>query len=200
MQTAGWVYLLMNPSMNGLIKIGKTTRDPDDRVQELSGVTGVPTPFVLVYKSYFQNCHDAEAYIHTSLETQNYRIANNREFFSAPVETGINAIIEASKHFATTGSDHSIECDQPESYASKTSVYEDIMQTGDNCYYGLGDAIQNTRQALKHYMQAYKLGSPDACLALGKIYSIEKDYADEMKAIDFFNEGVRRGLGECYAD
>jgi hypothetical protein len=199
MQEAGWVYLLMNPSMSGLIKIGKTTRDPDDRVQELSGVTGVPTPFVLVYKAFFNNCHDAESYIHTLLETQEYRLSNNREFFTAPIDVGINAIMKAKEYFGAA-CEHPEDIDQAVTDTDSSDVYIDIIRAGDECNYGIGDTIQNTGQALKHYMNAYKLGAPEACLPIGKIFSTEKGYVDEKKAIDFFNEGIRRGVGECYAE
>ena len=127
MQEAGWVYLLMNPSMSGLIKIGKTTRDPDDRVQELSGVTGVPTPFVLVYKAFFANCHDAESYIHTLLETQEYRLSSNREFFTAPIDVGINAIMKAKEYF-DVACEKTVNIDQIEINTDSSDIYIDIIK------------------------------------------------------------------------
>lgn len=45
----GYVYILSNPSMPGLLKIGMTRFDPTRRVQELSSATGVPTQFQLIY-------------------------------------------------------------------------------------------------------------------------------------------------------
>ena len=49
MSDKGYVYVLVNPSMEGYVKIGKTKRKPEVRVQELSQATGVPTPFILAY-------------------------------------------------------------------------------------------------------------------------------------------------------
>ena len=49
---AGYIYALINPSLEGLVKIGKTTRDPTDRVRELSSSTAAPTPFVLAFDVY----------------------------------------------------------------------------------------------------------------------------------------------------
>ncbi len=57
---SGYIYILINPSMVGLVKIGKTTRDHKDRVNELSSATGVPTPFILIYQEYFDDCSTAE--------------------------------------------------------------------------------------------------------------------------------------------
>lgn len=45
----GIVYVLTNPAMPGLVKIGMTTRDNlDARMRELYG-TGVPVPFECKY-------------------------------------------------------------------------------------------------------------------------------------------------------
>lgn len=47
----GHIYILVNPSMEGLVKIGKTTRDPESRARELSQATGVPTPFYVAFST-----------------------------------------------------------------------------------------------------------------------------------------------------
>jgi hypothetical protein len=44
-QDAGYVYVLTNRAMPGLVKLGFTTRSPAERAQELSASTGVPAPF-----------------------------------------------------------------------------------------------------------------------------------------------------------
>ncbi|MBA3017886.1 MAG: hypothetical protein FP811_07035, partial [Desulfobacteraceae bacterium] len=47
----GWIYILTNPSLQeNLIKIGKTSRTPEERAKELSAPTGVPAEFEIVYK------------------------------------------------------------------------------------------------------------------------------------------------------
>ena len=46
----GWVYALINRSYDGLVKIGKTTRHPSERAEELSSASGVPTPFTVAFK------------------------------------------------------------------------------------------------------------------------------------------------------
>ena len=40
----GWVYILTNEAMPGLVKIGYTMNDPAIRAEELSSDTGVPLP------------------------------------------------------------------------------------------------------------------------------------------------------------
>ena len=80
MSDPGYIYVLINPSMQGLVKIGKTTREPSDRAKELSAVTGIPTTFILVFDQYFDDCSRAEEYIHSLLERKNYRVSSNKEF------------------------------------------------------------------------------------------------------------------------
>lgn len=80
----GFVYILSNPSMPGLLKIGKTTRDVGQRASEL-WQTGVPTPFVVEREFYSPNCDELEARAHE--EFSEFRVSQGREFFrSNPAE------------------------------------------------------------------------------------------------------------------
>ena len=90
--TVGYIYVMINPSLEGMVKIGKTTRDPKERVKELSSATGVPTPFILVFHKQFKDCHYTEKAIHQYLESNGYRISDNREFFKIPVTDAINIV------------------------------------------------------------------------------------------------------------
>lgn len=95
---AGFVYLLINASMPGMVKIGRTTRDPENRIEELSKATGVPTPFILVYKEFFSDCINAESVIHEMLEDKGYRLSPNREFFTVPIPNAISIIQNTSEN------------------------------------------------------------------------------------------------------
>ena len=87
----GYVYVLTNPSMPGLVKVGKTTTTPNQRMSELHS-TGVPTPFELECSISIKNCHDAERAAHKVL---NYcRESNNREFFRISANQAIEKILE----------------------------------------------------------------------------------------------------------
>lgn len=89
----GFVYILSNPTMPGLLKIGMTRFDPSRRVQELSSATGVPTPFNLVYYREFSNCVVAETEIHSILASKGLRYNNQREFFSIDTVAAINILL-----------------------------------------------------------------------------------------------------------
>lgn len=99
MNDSGYVYVLMNPSLKNMVKIGKTTREPEERAKELSAATGIPTPFIVVYSCLFESCTEAESFVHTYLESNGFRVASNREFFEIPINLGIDAVIKAKEHF-----------------------------------------------------------------------------------------------------
>jgi hypothetical protein len=65
---AGYLYILTNPSLGNTIKVGKTRRNPRDRIDQLSSSTAIPTPFVLAFDAYVEDCDQAEAYVHSRLE------------------------------------------------------------------------------------------------------------------------------------
>jgi hypothetical protein len=63
----GHVYILLNASIPGLLKIGMTARAPEERARELSQGTGVPAPFSVAYSEEVPDCQAAEALIHARL-------------------------------------------------------------------------------------------------------------------------------------
>ena len=82
----GIVYLLTNPVMPGLVKIGMTTReDIDSRMRELYS-TGVPVPFECQFACRVKktDCAKIEKALHTAFSPQ--RVNANREFFRIQVE------------------------------------------------------------------------------------------------------------------
>src|SRR5208282_426386 len=87
-----FIYVLENPSMPGLGKIGRTDRSVSERVSELSSHTGVPTGFAVVKEYAVANSIEAERIIHERLSK--YRVADNREFFKMEAED-TTAIIES---------------------------------------------------------------------------------------------------------
>lgn len=75
----GFVYVLKNPSMPSLYKVGMTTKNKvDARVAKLY-TTGVPQPFQVVHLVKTRKPMELEDAIHKRLER--YRVRKNREFF-----------------------------------------------------------------------------------------------------------------------
>ena len=72
------IYLLTNPVMPDLVKIGIAT-DLHQRIKDLSGGTGVPIPFQCHYACEVDNAANAEKKIHDAFG--DHRINPKREFF-----------------------------------------------------------------------------------------------------------------------
>lgn len=104
--TNGYIYVMINPSLENMVKIGKTKRDPNERVKELSSATGVPTPFILAFYKPFRDCDFAEKAIHHILEEKGYRVNDNREFFKISSTEAIKIVQlmydEELKKYTTT--------------------------------------------------------------------------------------------------
>ena len=78
------VYVLTNPAMPGLTKIGKTTQlDLASRLSQLY-TTGVPVPFECVYACEVEDCAKVERAFHTAFG--DHRVNPKREFFSIEPE------------------------------------------------------------------------------------------------------------------
>jgi|GEM_PF-3261418 len=88
----GWVYILSNPVMPGIYKVGMTTINPETRAKDISRGTGVPTPFVVEKSFHVENPAQAEKEIHEALSE--YRVNDNREFFECSIEEICEAIYE----------------------------------------------------------------------------------------------------------
>ena len=86
----GYVYILENDSMPGLIKIGKTARNTHERAKELSNATGVPTPFKVVFELCSDKYEMLERKVHSKLAQ--YRVGPNREFFKCPIGIAIKRL------------------------------------------------------------------------------------------------------------
>lgn len=217
MSDNGYVYVLMNPSMQNLVKIGKTVREPEERAKELSSTTGVPTPFVVAYSCYFQSCSDAEVFVHTYLESKDFRVSSNREFFEIPIKDAIDSVMKAKEHFGefkktnqnqdfnedgVFSSDIEDEFLDNLDYKEKIKEpWEDILYLGDTYYYGFGDEIQDYEEAMVYYLQAIKLGSSEAYLQIGRMYQNgEGVNENKTKAMQYYKEGAKKGNANCYGE
>ncbi len=78
--------------MPGLLKVGRTTTDPTERLDALH-TTGVATPFTLEFVARVQNSVTAERSAHSALSR--FRVANNREFFRVEPLEAIRRIFPA---------------------------------------------------------------------------------------------------------
>lgn len=209
MNKQGYVYVLINPSLEGLVKIGKTQKNPEERAKELSSATGVPTPFLIVYHKFFEDCDRAEIYVHTRLE--GHRVSGNREFFRVSLPVAIDILADAEREFALSSNNHLPQTDSfkeqtPDQFLESLNLDPDspcreIYDAADRYYYGLEDTIQDYFEAFKLYNQAVKLGCGYAYLQIGKM-QLEGEGSSKSfhKALEAFKAGAREGDLRCWAE
>ena len=91
----GYIYILSNTSMPGLIKIGCTSRSPEERRRELSRPTGIPVDFEVEYEIYSPNIKGVEKAIHKALAKYKF----GKEFFKIDVKTAIDILRKKVEEF-----------------------------------------------------------------------------------------------------
>jgi hypothetical protein len=108
----GYIYILTNNSMPGVVKVGKTTRHPSDRASQLSSATGVPEKFVLHHTFEVMDCDHAEKVAHRVLENAYGRPNSSREFFTGDPHGACTLLGDVLRSFAA-----STEPDNPSEFS-----------------------------------------------------------------------------------
>lgn len=83
----GWVYVITNEAMPGIVKVGYTLKDPDIRARNLNH-TGSPTPYVVDYELLVENPKAIEKATHELLAAKR----EGKEWFKCTSEEAIAAI------------------------------------------------------------------------------------------------------------
>lgn len=79
----GYVYVMSNPSMPNLLKIGVTQNSVEERKRNLSQHTGVPTPFQVEYECEVEDCYGIEKSIKSIFAP--CRVNPKKEFYNVNV-------------------------------------------------------------------------------------------------------------------
>lgn len=104
----GSVYVLSNPWMKDIVKIGVTQDSVENRCKTISKATGVPTPFEVEYECTVEDCYKVEKALQAAFAP--YRVNDNREFFKVTTAQVI-AILQLVQIGNTT---EEATADQPE--------------------------------------------------------------------------------------
>jgi hypothetical protein len=197
--TAGYVYVLTNASLNGIVKIGKTADSPDEQARELSTNTGISTPFRVAYSAYFADCNAAEIFVRTRLEDS--RLADNREFFQVSVQQAIEALREAESNLGVipvpaTNKDLKFlqMATQP------LSPWKAVFHSANAYSYGLGNTIEDKSKALNLYINSAESGSISAYWIIARmVLNGQGCKLDVEKARSTFMDGTKAGNDLCWA-
>jgi len=88
----GFVYVMSNKTMPGLVKIGYSTKHPELRAKELDG-SGLPYAYIVEYCAFLENPFDVEQATHRRLSDNN----EAKEFFRVSIDDAIMCLLEAAK-------------------------------------------------------------------------------------------------------
>ena len=92
-----WVYILSNPTLPNMLKIGYTKHEPETRAKQISASTGVALPYKVEWAFQCFNGEQLEQEVHQELAS--YRVNQNREFFDIPLVEAQEAIEKLGKHY-----------------------------------------------------------------------------------------------------
>ncbi|WP_129126306.1 GIY-YIG nuclease family protein [Geomonas oryzae] len=188
----GYLYALINPALEGLVKVGKTGVNPDKRANELSTATGVPMQFMVAYSVIVSDCDLAEKYAHGLLEKDGYRVSSNREFFRAPVSVAIN-VIETTANFIGTLSEDEFKSLLQERPSGRSNIQAQQAWLGleseayEYWYHGWRRGPERTCKEYKEHVnkcialwsRAAEAGSIRSYYMLG---STHLDYAEQLES------------------
>jgi len=182
---SGYIYVLSNKSFPDLYKVGYTTRELNMRVAELSGSTGVPTPFIIEYSQHFNNCIEAEKVIHSMLDIHGGRVASNREFFKLSLESVIDTVKYVKKVLDKNEGGYVVE--------EKVLPIEKIYIKEAKEIIDRERILGGEKKAENKLKEAAILGDREAYFLLGKLYneeSFETTYSID-KSIKMYHQVIK---------
>ena len=113
----GYIYILSNPSLPGLLKIGCSKRSGKVRAKELSN-TSSPSPFRLVFEVFCEDCFSIGKKVFESLKDS--RVSDRREFFevsdSEAIQNILNIVLDEHDMYCA----HKIDMDIVEAFRMLT--------------------------------------------------------------------------------
>jgi hypothetical protein len=155
------VYVLTNPAMPGLVKIGKTTNlEVDVRMKQLYG-TGVPVPFDCEFACQVKNASEVEKAFHLAFGDR--RINPNREFFRIEPERVIAILKQLKVDDITAQFGQQLEAD---------------VEAVDK------QSAQNLKNTRRPRMNFHELGIPNGSILISNDGNVQVTVVDEKK-VDF---------------
>lgn len=102
-ETEGWIYIMTNPAMPGICKVGYTDIDPHTRAKQLNN-TSTASDFVVAWSCQTRWAHQIEQQTHRLLTSQG--LHTKREFFHATLTQVIANIEKAKQHILQISTEH----------------------------------------------------------------------------------------------
>ena len=192
----GYVYVLKNRAFKE-VKIGRTTKKPEERANDLSG-TGSPHPFKVAYSVYVSDCRTVEQKVHEHLA--DYRLCKDREFFKVSVEEAKAAIenIIQLEHYS------------PEAALNSEDEPEELPRLADCTHNNPHHTQQPTNRFAEYILRGKKGREIEAAypLILASLHTLSYDDTDpeqsgdwsaNYKRLEIIHHCGNYGLRQCEA-
>lgn len=105
----GWVYVMSNPSLSGMVKIGYSMKDPHMRAGNDFDPAGLPDDYIVEYHALVDNPRAIEQQVHTRLKDQRYK----KEWFRVTVPVAIANIRTVTSLCGEILLEQMLHCDFP---------------------------------------------------------------------------------------
>ena len=92
-----WVYILTNPAIPEMVKIGYTKMDPHTRALQISKGTGIPLGYEVAWAYKCYKGERIEREVHNRFKKQ--RVSPTREFFRVTLEEAKQIIEQIGKKY-----------------------------------------------------------------------------------------------------
>jgi hypothetical protein len=139
MSVRGWVYVIENHAMPGIVKVGFSTKDPNLRAKELEG-SGIPRPFKLVYDALVIEPRSVEQAAHSILDASR----EGKEWFRCSRITAIEAIRQSAVEILVE--QHYFQPDAPQELNSHSCDFQPCNNAGAKSYKGVFYCFEHYKQ------------------------------------------------------
>jgi hypothetical protein len=95
-ENVGHVYVMLNPAMPGVVKIGRTRNQTKARAKQLYS-TGVPKEFIVLWQEVVHHSDKVEEKVHDRFK--HLRVNPKREFFKVEPQQAIRALMEVARPY-----------------------------------------------------------------------------------------------------
>jgi hypothetical protein len=98
----GWVYVITNKAMDGLVKVGYSTKDPKIRAKDLNNI-GSPYPYIVEVDVLVEEPYQIEQQVHRSMR----HLSVGKEWFKCTPIEALYQILNVTRGRELLVSDHS---------------------------------------------------------------------------------------------
>lgn len=198
--SAGFLYVLANTSLPGLLKVGGSARDPAIRTRELAAECGGSSPFVLLYSQPVDDWEAAEEYAFVEIERTGVRRTDDGEYFMAAPHDVVRVIVEAASNTSAQSGLVNRDPGPTEDAAHNVDEADEHYALALQYDEGTDAVAKSPTKALKHFEKAASLGHAYSALCAGDLYAsgnkpIRRDIRKATRLYNFAaNEGITMAL------